>query len=91
WAKSPWYHTKIVGDALAEDLYNAARMDFGRSKDDEFYHDLYRLGVDTTNRWITRMSMAGWYPWETSLSLQNALARQDAIERGVMTELFGSG
>ncbi len=89
WNRSPWYHTKLVGDRLRQELAPALEFDCAVAKTRDFYGDLFNLSTRIADRWILRMSMQGWYSWESSGHLRDAIACQDTIERQAADAVFG--
>jgi hypothetical protein len=89
WSRSPWYHTKIVGDAMSNVLKLSLTVDFERPFDDELFSDLYRQGEEIANRWMVMMAMPNWYLWEPPEHLREAQKQKDLIEKATQAHVFG--
>ncbi len=89
WQRSHWYHTKIVGDAMFNLLKYALPPPGSRSPDVHRFQDLYSLGIEITNSWITMMGMTGWYPWENPGHLMETEKNQDEIGKIASLKVFG--
>jgi len=89
WSQSYWYHTKLVGDAMANIVKMAATIDFSRELNLDFYADMYALGVDITNRWLLMMRMQDWYHWEPPEHLRAAEESCTQIEEEATQAVFG--
>jgi hypothetical protein len=65
WSGSPWVHTKIIGEAMANLMDIALNLDLDQDMDIAYYRDLSRCVMDATHRWIDIMSMQDWYYWDS--------------------------
>ncbi|MCX6693970.1 MAG: hypothetical protein NT074_05415 [Methanomicrobiales archaeon] len=88
WSRSPWYHTKIVGDAMSNALKAEITLDPMKIAEPQDYLEVYETGVRITERWMGMMAMDKWYLWETPEHRQKAFASQDKIEAAARRELF---
>jgi len=89
WSRSPWYHTKVVGDALANMLKRTISMDFGRDLSEDYFHELFVISTEIPARWWVMMGMQDWFLWDTPEGLRNVMASQAALEKFVREDLFG--
>lgn len=89
WSRSPWYHTKVVGDALSNMLKRTITMDFSTVFSEEYFNSLYLLSTDIPLRWWVMMGMQDWYTWDIPEARNEVLAAQASIERYVKEEIFG--
>jgi len=90
WSRSPWYHTKMVGDALSNVLKLSITMDMQQDLSEQYFRDLFALGRDILARWWVMMGMQDWFLWENPEHLKAALASQEVMERTIQQEIFGS-
>ena len=90
WSRSPWYHTKMVGDALSNILKLSITMDLQQEMSEQYFRDLFALGRDILARWWVMMGMQDWYLWESPEHLRAALASQAETEEAIGKEIFGS-
>ena len=89
WSRSPWYHTKIVGDAMSNVLKLSLTVDFERPMEDDLFSDLFNQGVEVANRWMVMMAMPNWYLWESPEHLLEAQKQKDRIEQATGAHVFG--
>ncbi|MDH7511156.1 MAG: hypothetical protein QHH04_08980 [Methanolinea sp.] len=89
WSRSPWYHTKVVGDALSNMLKRTIEMDFSREFSMDYFYDLYVLSTEIPARWWVMMGMQDWFLWDTPEARRETLASQAAIEKFVREDIFG--
>ena len=55
----------------------------------DYFHDIYQIGVNMTNHFISYMSMQGWFVWETTKHLQEAQGKKAEYEVGALKKIFG--
>lgn len=89
WSRSPWYHTKVVGDALSNMLKRTIEMDFSREFSMDYFYELYVLSTEIPARWWVMMGMQDWFLWDSPEARREVLASQAAIEKFVREEIFG--
>jgi hypothetical protein len=89
WSRSPWYHTKVVGDALSNMLKRTIEMDFSKDLSEDYFYELYTLSTEIPLRWWVMMGMQDWFVWDTPEGRRNTLASQAEIEKYVREEIFG--
>lgn len=89
WSRSPWYHTKVVGDALSNMLKRTIEMDFSREFSMDYFYELYVLSTEIPARWWVMMGMQDWFLWDRPEAKREVLASQAAIEKFVREEIFG--
>jgi len=63
WSRSPWYHTKVVGDALSNMLKRTIEMDFSKDLSEDYFYELYTLSTEIPLRWWVMMGMQDWFVW----------------------------
>ncbi len=89
WSRSPWYHTKVVGDALANMLKRTISIDFGRDLSEDYFHELFVLSTEIPVKWGVMMGLQDWFLWDTPEGLRNVRASQAALEKFVREDIFG--
>ncbi|MCQ8893988.1 MAG: hypothetical protein NQU46_05090 [Methanolinea sp.] len=89
WSRSPWYHTKVVGDALSNMLKRTITMDTEAEFSETYFHDLYLLSTEIPVRWWVMVGMQDWFLWDTPEGRRTVLATQSSIEKFVREEIFG--
>jgi len=90
WSRSPWYHTKMVGDALSNILKLSITMDLAQDLDAQYFRDLFALNRDILARWWVMMGMQEWFVWESPAHLKEALTSQSGYEAIIQQEIFGT-
>ncbi len=90
WSRSPWYHTKMVGDALSNILKLTVTMDMERDLDAGYFQELFALSREMLSRWWVMMGMQDWYVWESPGHLKAAVAAQAGMEEAIRQEIFGT-
>ncbi|HVP93821.1 MAG TPA: hypothetical protein VMS89_01470 [Methanoregulaceae archaeon] len=90
WSRSHWYHTKIVGDAMANILKLTLTADFRGPTDTGLYYEISESGKNVINRWLVMMAMQDWYRWDTPGHLRGALQEQSEIEKYAIGEIFSA-
>lgn len=88
WSRSPWVHTKIVGEALANLMDIALTTNFDQEPDRQFYEDVRVCVTNAVHRWMTMMSMQDWYFWNTPEFYRNSLKCGDDIRRIALDTVF---
>ena len=90
WSRSHWYHTKIVGDAMANILKLSVTTDFSGSPGTALYEEISECGRNVINRWLVMMAMQDWYRWAPPEHFRDALQNQSEIEKYAIGEIFSS-
>jgi len=90
WSRSPWYHTKMVGDALSNILKLTITMDMERDFNEEYFREIFALSREILSRWGVMMGMQDWFVWESPAHLKAALAAQQGMESAIQQEIFGT-
>ena len=90
WSRSPWYHTKMVGDALSNILKLTITMDMARELNEEYFREIFALSREILSRWGVMMGMQDWFVWESPAHLKAALAAQQGMESAIQQEIFGT-
>jgi hypothetical protein len=88
WSTSPWIHTKIVGEAMANLMDIAISPSLDQKPDRQFYQDIGSYTTTAIHRWITIMSMQDWYFWDSPVSYRNSLKNREDIRQVAMEKLF---
>jgi hypothetical protein len=90
WTHTSWYQSKISGDAMLDIMEkHLNNIDWNAEPGLDYFHDIYRIGVNMTNHFISYMSMQGWFIWETAQHLQEAQGKKEEYEFGALTKIFG--
>ena len=89
WSRSPWYHTKVVGDAFSNMLKRTIEMDFNKDFSEDYFNELYTLSTEIPMRWWVMMGMQDWFVWDTPEGRRSTLASQADIEKYVREDIFG--
>jgi hypothetical protein len=89
WSRSPWYHTKMVGDAMANMLELTITADLEAPYSRDYFRELYHCGMDLVNRWLVMVGMQDWYVWETPERHREILASGPAMEKSLIEAVFG--
>jgi len=89
WSKSPWYHTKMVGDALSNILKLSITKDLQQDLNEQYFRDVFAVSRDILSRWWVMMGMQDWFVWESPEHLKGALATQSDLETAIKMEIFG--
>ncbi|KUG14207.1 hypothetical protein ASZ90_016154 [hydrocarbon metagenome] len=87
WSQSPWVHTKIAGDAMANLMGIALSVDIDRKPDSGYYLELADCVNTAVHRWMTMMSMQDWYFWDTTDSYQDSVARREEIMKQAIDDI----
>jgi hypothetical protein len=88
WSRSPWVHTKIIGEAMANLMDIALTLDLDQELNITCYRELDRCVINTIHRWMDIMSMQDWYFWDSPRMyrkfLENRLSTcQNVMERAL--------
>jgi hypothetical protein len=90
WTHTSWYQSKIFGDNMLEIMEKyLQKIDWNAEPGLDYFHDIYRLGVQMTNHFISYMSMKDWFVWESPQHLQEAQARKGEYENNALKKIFG--
>ena len=88
WSQSPWVHTKIVGEAMANLLDIALTTSLDQEPDRQFYQDIRACVTNAVHRWMTLMSMQDWYFWDSPASYRNSLKNKENIRQIAIEKVF---
>jgi hypothetical protein len=55
----------------------------------DYFHEIYHLGVQMTNHFISYMSMKDWFVWESPGHLREAQGRKAEYEKEALKKIFG--
>lgn len=86
WQKSPWYHTKLVGDYLFNAMKKLNIIDVGKEGN---YERMFSTGTELTDRWLKLMHLSNFYRWDSPENLQESVKNQEAIENAARMKIFG--
>jgi hypothetical protein len=90
WTHTSWYQSKIFGDAMLDIIEKHLKnIDWNEEHSLDYFHDIYQIGVNMTNHFISYMSMQGWFIWETTKHLQDAQGKKGEYESGALKKIFG--
>ena len=90
WTNTSWYQSKFFGDTMLEIMEKHLRnIDWNAEPGLDYFHDLYRTGVNMTNNFISYMSMNGWFVWESPKHLQDARKVKAEYEFAALKRIFG--
>jgi hypothetical protein len=88
WSQSPWVHTKIVGEAMANLMDIALSTSLDQEPGRQYYQDIRICITNAVHRWMTVMSMQDWYFWDSPASYRNSLKNREDIRQSAMKKLF---
>ena len=90
WTQTAWYQSKVFGDnmlAIMERPLNLVKWDAEPTLD--HYFDLYKIGVNLTDNFISYMTMKDWFVWEEPKHLLEAHENKEEYERKALKKIFG--
>ncbi len=90
WTQTAWYQSKVFGDnmlAIMERPLNLVKWDAEPTLD--HYFDLYKIGVNLTDNFISYMTMKDWFVWEEPKHLLEAHKNKEEFERRALKKIFG--
>jgi hypothetical protein len=89
WSQSPWVHTKIVGEAMAN-LMNIELLsvNLDQKPDYSFYHGLSMSVISAIQRWLIMMNMQDWFIWDSPGSFRNSMADRENTLQFAAREVF---
>jgi hypothetical protein len=88
WSQSPWVHTKIVGEAMANLMDIALFIDLDQKPDGRFYQEVSQCVIAAIHRWMTMMNMQDWYFWDFPGSYHIFLKNRQNIRQRALNEVF---
>jgi len=90
WTETAWYQSKVFGDAMLEILDRPlGQVDWSAEPTLDYYHDLYKIGVNLTNHLLAYMTMKDWFLWEEPKHLLEAHKQKGAYEKVALKKIFG--
>jgi hypothetical protein len=90
WTHTSWYQSKIFGDTMLEIMEKYLQnIDWDAEPGLDYFHEIYRTGVNMTNHFISYMSMNGWFVWESAKHLQEAREKKTEYESAALKKIFG--
>jgi hypothetical protein len=90
WTQTAWYQSKVFGDnmlAIMERPLSLVKWDAEPTLD--HYFDLYKIGVNLTDNFISYMTMKDWFVWEEPKHLLDAHKNKEEFERRALKKIFG--
>ena len=80
WTHTSWYQSKVFGDNMLEIMERyLQKIDWNAEPDLDYFHEIYRLGVQMTNHFISYMSMKDWFVWESPKHLREVAGTKSGI------------
>jgi len=90
WTQVSWYQSKIFGDNMLEIMEKyLEKIDWNAEPSLDYFYDLYQLGMNMTNHFISYMSMKDWFVWESPKHLLEAQEKKIMYEKAAITKIFG--
>ena len=90
WTATAWYQSKVFGDTMLEIIQRPlGPVDWGAEPTLDYYHDLYKIGVNLTNQLLAYMTMRDWFIWEEPKHLLEARNRKAEYEKVALKKIFG--
>ena len=90
WTHTSWYQSKIFGDNMLEIMEKyLGKTNWNAELSLDYFYELYQLGTNMTNHFITYMSMKDWFIWESPKHLLEAQAKKVTYEKAAVTRIFG--
>jgi hypothetical protein len=90
WTHTSWYQSKIFGDNMLEIMEkHLQKIDWNAEPSLDYFHEIYRIGVDMTNHFLSYMSMKDWFVWESPKHLQEAREKKATYEFEALKKIFG--
>jgi hypothetical protein len=90
WTHTSWYQSKVFGDNMLEIMEKyLQKIDWNAEPDLDYFHEIYRLGVNMTNHFISYMSMKDWFVWESPGHLREAQESKEEYENKALKKIFG--
>jgi hypothetical protein len=90
WTQTSWYQSKIFGDSMLEIMEKyLQKIDWNAEASLDYYHEIYQIGVNMTNHFISYMSMKDWFVWESPKHLREAREKKEEYEFDALKKIFG--
>jgi hypothetical protein len=90
WIHTAWYQSKVFGDNILEIMEkHLGPIDWNEKPTLDYYHDLYKIGVNMTTHLISYMTMKDWYVWEPPKHLLGSQERKAGYEKEALKKIFG--
>ena len=90
WTHTAWYQSKVFGDTMLEIMERPlSQVNWSAEPTIDYYYDLYKIGVNLTNHFLSYMTMKDWFIWESPQHLLNALERKEVYEKVALKKIFG--
>jgi hypothetical protein len=65
------------------------KIDWNAEASLDYYHEIYQIGVNMTNHFISYMSMKDWFVWESPKHLREAREKKEEYEFDALKKIFG--
>lgn len=90
WTHTAWYQSKVFGDNMFEIMEKYLDLiDWQGEPTLDYYHDIYKTGVNLTNHLMSYMTMKDWFVWETPKHLLEAHEKKTGYEKAALKKIFG--
>jgi len=90
WTHTAWYQSKVFGDSMLEIVDGHLHVIQWTEKPTlDYYHDLYKVGVNLTNHLLSYMTMKDWFIWESPAHLLEAHQKKSEYEKAALKRIFG--
>jgi hypothetical protein len=90
WTHTSWYQSKIFGDTMLGIMEKyLQKIDWNADPSLDHFYEIYQIGVNMTNHFISYMSMKGWFVWEPPKHLQEAREKKAEYEFSALKRIFG--
>lgn len=90
WTHTSWYQSRFVGDAMLGIMEKYLQnIDWNAEPGLDYFHEIYRTGVNMTDNFISYMSMKGWFVWESPKHLLLAREKKAEYEYEALKKIFG--
>jgi len=90
WTYTSWYQSKVFGDNMLDIMEkHLGKVDWNVEPSLDYFYEIYQLGVNMTNHFISYMSMKDWFVWDTPKNMLEAQTRKKEYEIMALKRIFG--
>jgi hypothetical protein len=90
WTHTAWYQSKVFGDNMLEIMEKPLSLvNWNADPTLDYYYDLYKVGVNLSDRLLSYMTMKDWYVWESPQHLLEAHENKGLYEKDAVKKIFG--
>ena len=90
WTNTAWYQSKVFGDNMLEIMEKPLSLvNWSAEPTLDYYYDLYKIGFNLTNHFLSYMTMKDWYVWEEPKHHLNAHDNKEEYEKNALKRIFG--